>query len=196
MNQEQIPLHGEELAVAAWLSAHVSAHRYRHSLGVLEAVTGLASHHQVDPAPLRLAALMHDAARELDNERMLALAREWELPVREVDEQAPVLLHGRVALAMAQRELGLTDPAFVSAVKYHTAGHPRMSFSDKLFFLADHIEPGRGHPHIVRLRRLVNEDIDASMLYAIERTELYLTSIGGVADPDTDELKAMLAGNR
>lgn len=178
--------------LSAWLSSRVSQRRFRHSLGVLDAVTGLARHYGADRAPLRLAALLHDCAREMPAPLALLLAKELALPVRDVDCQAPVLLHGRLAAAMAGRDFGLSDPAMASAVIFHTAGHPQMSFSDKLFFLADHIEPGRGHERVEELRPLVFEDIDRAMLFAIECSEIHLAKAGGVIDPDTVELKAEL----
>lgn len=175
-----------------WLAARVSSRRYLHSLGVLEAVTGLAARYDADPAPLRLAALLHDSAREMPGELMLRVAADLGLPVRDVDRLAPVLLHGRIAAEMARRDFGITEPAVISAIVHHTAGHPRMTFSDKLFFLADHVEPGRTHPRAGRLRRLVTEDVDRAMLFAIEASERHLASMGGVIDPHTIELKALL----
>lgn len=181
-----------EEKLSAWLASQVSPGRLRHSLAVLEAAAGLAGHYAIDPAPLRLAALLHDCARELPAPQAFSLARELGLPVRDVDHRAPVLLHGRLGAAIARRDFGLSDPVVVSAVMYHTAGHPYMSFSDKLFYLADNIEPGRRHDGVEELRRLVLDDVDRAMLFAIECSEIHLGKTGGVIDPDTVELKAML----
>lgn len=181
-----------EADLEAWLAVRVPPQRLRHSLGVRDAVTELAEHYGADPAPLRIAALIHDSTREMPLPLALSLAKELGLPVREADLRAPVLLHGKLAAAMAEREFGLDDPAVQSAVRFHTAGHPGMSLSDKLFFLADHIEEGRSHPHTPELRQLAFKDVDKAMIYAINHTEHYLRSIDGVIDPDTIELKEKL----
>lgn len=180
--------------VRGWLGTRVSARRLLHSEGVLAAVTGLAAANHVEAAPLRLAALLHDCARELTDAELLRLALEWELPVRDVDRQSPVLLHGRVGLELARRELGGVDPAAASAVVYHTAGHPDMSLSDKLFYLADHIEPGRDFGRVEELRRLAQADIDAAVLLAVEINLEYLGATGKVVDPDTLALRDALSG--
>ncbi|MHB0866275.1 MAG: bis(5'-nucleosyl)-tetraphosphatase (symmetrical) YqeK [Thermoleophilia bacterium] len=181
-----------EARIASWLAQQVTPGRYRHSLGVRAAVTALASTHGVNAVPLRLAALLHDCLRELTDAQMLAQARASGLQVRAADEAAPVLLHGRLAAEIAINEFGLADPALLSAVTYHTAGHPRMSLSDKLFYLADHIEPNRDHGRIDELRRLTVTDVDGAILRAIELTEGYLGARGAIVDPDTMALKSFL----
>lgn len=186
------PLIKIEKKLAAWLRDRVSERRYRHSLGVIEAVTSLALHYRLDPHPLRLAALLHDSLREMPAEELLKLARRWQLPIRDADMRAPVLLHGRVAAELAEREFGLCDPVMASAMKYHTAGHARMSLSDKLFFLADTIEEGRTQPAVGELRGLAYEDADRAMLAAIESSVLHLEAIGAVVDPETLRLKQSL----
>src|SRR5665811_1307971 len=97
-----------------WLQARVSGGRYKHSLGVMEATTELARRHGVDQQPLRQAALLHDCAREFSNEDLVATAEEWQLPVREVDRRSPVLLHGKLAVVIGERELGLSCLLYTS----------------------------------------------------------------------------------
>ena len=160
----------------------------------MELVPALAQAHAVDPDPLRLAALLHDSARGMDDAAMLAAAEEWSLPVRDVDRECPVLLHARLAVELARRELGIDEPAVVSAVLYHTAGHPRMSLSDKLLFLADMIEPARSMAGVEQLRLVAYRDPDGALLLAIEINRRHLAARGRVMDPLTLELEKALAG--
>lgn len=181
-----------EAALKDWLKEKVSGHRYRHSLGVLEAAIALAGQYGVDAAPLRTAALVHDRARELPFDEMPVLAREWGIRVRPVDEEAPVLLHGRLSLVLARREMGVDDPLVTSAVLYHTSGHPEMSFSDKLFYLADHIEHGRELAHLEQIRSAAFDDVDQALLMAIDSNRDHLRKKGRPLDPDTLELRESL----
>jgi predicted HD superfamily hydrolase involved in NAD metabolism len=181
-----------EEELSKWLEGRVSRGRYEHSLGVMEAATQLARHHGVDEKPLRLAALMHDCAREYPNERLIACCEEWSLPIREVDRRSPVLLHGKVAVVIAEREMGVTDDAAVSAVRWHTAGHPGMSLSDKLFYLADVTEPTSEHDWVDELRALAQEDVDRAVLAAIGINVDHLDRTGRVVDPDTYALRELL----
>jgi len=181
-----------ETELMDWLEARVSGPRHRHSLEVMEAVTGLAERYEVDPSPLRQAALLHDCAREYGAAELVAAAEGWNLPVREVDRRSPVLLHGKIAVVIAERELDLTDPAMVSAVRWHTAGHPEMSLSDKLFYLADVLEPTSPFPWVPELRALAFENIDRAMLMAIEINTDHLDRTGRTVDPDTYQLRDFL----
>lgn len=168
-----------------WLQARVSDGRFRHSVGVLETVTALARFHKVDEAPLRQAALLHDCAREFSNEKLVAHAEDWGIEVRDVDRKSPVLLHGKLAVIIAERELGMTEPAMVSAVRWHTAGHPQMTLSDKLFYLADVLEPTRPHDWVLELRAVAHEDVDRAVLTAIDINVGHLIRTGRTVDPDT-----------
>jgi predicted HD superfamily hydrolase involved in NAD metabolism len=181
-----------EAELKIWLKEKVSGPRYRHSLGVLDAACELAEQYDVDEAPLMIAALVHDCARELPFGRMLSQAEKWGLEVRDVDRIAPVLLHGKLGLELARREKGVDDPLVTSAVLYHTAGHPEMSLSDKLFFLADHIEPGRSYAHREQLRAAAFDNVDQAVLMAIDTNREYLLGKGRPVDPDSLELRDVL----
>jgi len=177
-----------------WLQARVSGGRYRHSLGVMEAATELAQIHGVEPAPLRQAALLHDCAREFTNDELVATAEGWQLQIREVDRRSPVLLHGKLAVIIGERELGLGEPAIQSAVRWHTAGHPQMTLSDKLFYLADVTEPTRHYAWVEGLRALARKDVDQAVLMAIGINTDHLDRTGRTVDPDTYDLRDLLMG--
>jgi predicted HD superfamily hydrolase involved in NAD metabolism len=178
----------------AWLRGRVSERRFLHSLGVRESVADLARIHGVETEPLAQAALLHDCAREMSGAEMLARSQEWGIPVRDVDRRSPVLLHGRLAVAIADRELGIDEPRIVSAVLHHTAGHPQMSLSDKLFFLSDHIEPTRRFAWVDELKAAAGEDVDRAMLMAVDINIRHLLATGRTIDPWTLELRRSLTG--
>ncbi len=181
-----------ENRIMKWLAVKVDRGRYAHSLRVMELIPQLAEAHGVAPMPLRLAALLHDSARGMSDEEMLAAAERWKVAVRPLDRDCPVLLHGRLAVELARRELGVNEPAVVTAVLYHTAGHPRMSLSDKLLFLADMIEPARRIERVDELRSVSFRDVDRAMLLAIAINRRHLAARGRPMDPVTLELEQAL----
>ncbi len=176
----------------AWLALKVNRGRFDHSLRVMETAPKLATAHGAAAEPLELAALVHDSARGMSDSEMLAAAGGWGLPVRPIDRSYPILLHGRLAVEMVRSELEIDDPDVLSAVLYHTAGHPQMNLSDKLLFLADIIEPARTIPRAGELRKLAFEDVDRAMLVAIEINREHLKARGRPMDPVTFELEQAL----
>jgi predicted HD superfamily hydrolase involved in NAD metabolism len=142
-------------------SAHsrLSKERYGHTLRVADTAEDLAEVHNLDKNRARLAALLHDAARETGPEEFLRLAHEWDLPVGEPERESPKLLHGPVAAELARRELGIEDGEVLEAVRAHTTGRPGMGPLALVLYVADKIEPARDYPSVGRLRELARENL-------------------------------------
>ena len=137
----------------------LSAKRYGHTLRVANAAENLARVHGLDRGRARLAALLHDAAREMPSEEFLGLADSWNLPVGQPERESPKLLHGPVAAELARRELGVEDGEVLDAIREHTTGRPEMGPLSLVLYVADKVEPARDYPSVGRLRRLSREDL-------------------------------------
>ena len=144
---------------AALARSRLSEKRYGHTVRVADTAEDLARAHHLDEKRARLAALLHDAARETEPEEYLRLADKWEIPVGEPERQSPKLLHGPVAAELARRELGIEDGEVLEAVRAHTTGKPGMGPLALVLFVADKIEPARDYPSVGRLRELAREDL-------------------------------------
>jgi predicted HD superfamily hydrolase involved in NAD metabolism len=121
----------------------LSAKRYGHTLRVANTAEDLARAHGLDPGRARLAALLHDAARETSSEEFLDLADDLGLSVGEPERESPKLLHGPVAAELARRELGVEDEGVLEAIRDHTTGRPGMGPLSLVLYVADKIEPAR-----------------------------------------------------
>jgi predicted HD superfamily hydrolase involved in NAD metabolism len=143
----------------AFARSRLSKERYGHTLRVADTAEDLAEVHNLDKNRARLAAILHDAARETGPEEFLRLAHEWDLPVGEPERQSPKLLHGPVAAELARRELGIEDGEVLEAVRAHTTGRPGMGPLALVLYVADKIEPARDYPSVGRLRELARENL-------------------------------------
>ncbi|CAA9492870.1 MAG: Hydrolase (HAD superfamily), YqeK [uncultured Rubrobacteraceae bacterium] len=148
----------------------LSAKRYGHTLRVAKTAEVLAHAHGLDPARARLAALLHDAARETPSEEFLGLAEDLGLSVGEPERESPKLLHGPVAAELARRELGVEDEGVLEAIRDHTTGRPGMSSLSLVLYVADKIEPARGYPSVDNLRRLARRDLRAAAAESLRRS--------------------------
>lgn len=153
--------------------------RLRHTLGVRDTAVELASLHGVSMQAAALAAMLHDLAKPLPLERMQALTREYGLELPEEITADGNLLHGPLAAAIAERELGVRDEAVLSAIACHTTGKKGMTDLDKVLFIADAIEPNRmDYPGLADMRRLAKTDLTAAVLLSMRRTKEYVLARG------------------
>ena len=147
----------------------LSDKRYGHTVRVADTAEDLAQIHSLDPNRTRLAALLHDAARETEPEDYLRLADEWGLAVGEPERKSPKLLHGPVAAELARRELGVEDEEVLEAIRVHTVGAAGIGELALALYVADKIDPARDYPSVGRIRDLAREDLYGAAAESLRR---------------------------
>ena len=153
--------------------------RLAHTLGVRSTAVALAALHGAPLQAAGIAAMLHDIAKPLPLSEMQALARRYGLNVPQEILESGNLLHGPLAAAIAEHELGIDDPRVLSAIACHTTGKAGMTMLDKVLFLADAIEPSRAdYPGLAEMRALAQTDLDAAVLLSMRRTQEYVLSRG------------------
>ena len=186
-----------ETRIRAWTQTQVSPGRFAHIEGVVATADALGHQHMPAAVPaLRLAGWIHDAAKERPDDELIALAEAGGYPVRPVERAFPVLLHGAAAITLTREQFGLDDPVVIAAVLAHTTGRAGMTLPDKLFYLADLIEPSRTYGWIDQVRVLVQQDVDQALLFAVTYQLRRLLKHGAVIDPRALEMRndLLLAG--
>ena len=168
--------------------ARLSDKRYGHTVRVADTAESLAREHGLDPARTRLAALLHDAARETEPEEYLRLADEWGLPVGDPERQSPKLLHGPVAAELARRELGVEDDEVLAAIRAHTVGRAGMGPLALALYVADKIEPARDYPSVGRIRDLARKDLREAATESLRRAIAYNEGRGKSIHPASREM--------
>ena len=156
-------------AADAFARERLSEKRYGHTVRVADTAESLARKHGLDPAQTRLAALLHDAARETEPDEFLRLAKEWNLSVGEPERQSPKLLHGPVAAKLARRELGVADEEVLAAIRVHTIGAAEMGPLALALHVADKIEPARDYPSVGKIRDLASSDLREAAAESLRR---------------------------
>ncbi len=168
--------------------SRLSERRYGHTVRVADTAERLAELHNLDPERTRLAALIHDAAREMKKDEYLQIAEEWSLPFGDFERENPKLLHGPVAAEMARRSLGVEDEEVLDAVSEHTVGRAGMGDVSLALYLADKIEPERDYPSVERIREMARGDLRAATAEAVGRAIAYSEMRGKAVHPASREM--------
>ena len=164
--------------IKAMLKTDLSAERYVHSLAVLKEAESLGWQYNQDEAAMekiRLAALLHDCAKNFCAERPFAeidaLCRKHNAILDGFFKDAPSLAHGFVGAALAEVKYGIIDADAKSAIACHTFGRPKMTIIDKIIYIADFIETTRPTNEArSHARKLAYEDLDAAMIFILRNT--------------------------
>ncbi|HWI51333.1 MAG TPA: bis(5'-nucleosyl)-tetraphosphatase (symmetrical) YqeK [Symbiobacteriaceae bacterium] len=167
------------------LAERVQGERLAHVYRVVETARTLADRFGVSRTQAETAALMHDYARAMPEAELLAEGRRLGLLTDPVEEAQPLLLHGPVAAALLAERGAITDPAVLSAIRWHTTGCAHMSRLDMVIWLADYIEPGRSFPGLAELRALAEQDLEGALLKALDGTIGYVLHRGWPLHPST-----------
>lgn len=165
------------------LQTRLSPKRYAHSLGVANTAAGLAGLYGGDIQRAYLAGLLHDYCRETPSGVLLDLAVEHNLYNDEVDLLQPDLLHGPVGAWQLEQDGIVHDAQILSAIRWHTTGHPEMDQLGRIIYIADYIEPNRTFPGVDDLRKIARRELDLSVLAGLDHTIGFLLSQGAFLHP-------------
>ncbi len=170
--------------------SRLSDKRYEHTINVKKMAVKLAKHYGADEEQAALAALLHDAAKEISKDEMCAIMQAHPEYAEGGEARPTPVWHGVCASILARTEWGVTDEAVLSAIACHTAGKPGMTQLDKILYLADMTSAERDWPGVEKLRKLELKDLDAAMLAALKQTNDFVLS-GQTAGP---HVKSCLRG--
>lgn len=149
----------------------------------------LADDHKLDKVRVDFAAAAHDIARAEANHLLLAEAQTAGIPITNVDEDNPMLLHGPVGAERLRANLGVNDEEILEAVYWHTTALATMGSIAKVVFLADKMDLSKAsrYPHIGRVRELAADDLNKAIAEFLKGDLIRLLSEGKMAHPSSIE---------
>ncbi|HEL1770975.1 bis(5'-nucleosyl)-tetraphosphatase (symmetrical) YqeK [Streptococcus suis] len=160
--------------------------RFQHVLGVEQAALDLADQYGCDPKKASLAALLHDYAKEAEDQVFLDLIAKYDLD-KDLLNWDNNIWHGVVGAYKIAEDFGLEDEEIFQAIQRHTIGAGQMTLLDKVLYVADYIEPNRDFPGVEEARRIAKESLDKAVAYETAQTISYLAKKGIPIYPQTLE---------
>ena len=162
--------------------------RYRHTMGVCYTACSLAMRYDVDMDDARMAGLLHDCAKSMDDNELTRFCKKHDLDITDAEKKSPHLLHSKVGAYLAKRDFGVDDEEILHAIEVHTTGCPNMSMLDMVIFVADYIEPNRFEaPRLTEIRQMAFKDIVSAVVMILDDTIFYVRERGMYLDPLTED---------
>jgi len=176
------------------LQRRLKKSRFAHSIGVANTAVKLSEKFGVDVNKAYVAGLLHDCAREFENEDLPAEAVKRGIKIGEVEKVAPILLHAYIGAKMVTEIYGVNDEEIIQAIYRHTVGAKNMSALDKIIYFADMIEPGRNYPGVDKLRELAetSNNLDEIILTALGESIIFVVQKGALLHPSTIDARNYL----
>lgn len=170
------------------LKGELDRERYEHTLGVMYTSAALAMCHGADLDQALLAGLLHDCAKCISSKNKIKLCKKYHLGISETEYQNPSLLHAKLGAFLAAKKYHIHDKEILNAIASHTTGRPHMSLLEKIVYIADYMEPGRGGlPNMDDVRRLAFQDIDECLYRILKDSLAYLETKGITIDTMTEK---------
>ena len=174
------------------LKEDIGPYRYNHSIGVMNTSIELAKHYGCSIEKAALAGLLHDCGKLQGEINLLKMADDFDIILDNVMKKNKELIHGPLGEALAKRKYHVIDKDVLNAIRFHTTGRENMSILEKIVYLADVIEPSRNFDGIEKIREMAYEDIDTSILYAIDSTVKFIIQRGNLIHLDTIKARNQL----
>ena len=179
------------------LQRRLNKNRFAHSIGVANTAVKLAKRFGVDETKAYIAGLLHDCAREFENDELPAQAERRGIKIGEVERAMPLLLHAYISAKMIKEIYGVDDAEIAQAIYRHTVGARDMTPLDKIIYFADMIEPNRNYPGVEKLRALAETaDLDEILLTAFSETIAFVIQKNSLIHPDTVAARNFLLLNK
>ena len=173
--------------IDTYLKENLSKKRYEHSLLVAKEAKSLAKIYHVDEEKAYLAGLIHDIAKELSEEENNYWIKKGNLADDLKNENYKKIRHADIGAIIAKEKYNL-DNDICNAIKYHTIGNKNMDTLAKIIYIADKIGRKEIPKELIPIKDLVKKDLNAALIYFIEKQNKNLISKNITPHKNTEAL--------
>lgn len=166
-----------------YIKSNLKESRYIHTLGVAEYAVKLAEINGVNPDRAEIAALIHDAAKNMSIDDQMKILNDNNYVIDDIMKESPQILHGPVSAILARNLMGIEDEEVIDAVMYHSTGRKNMSTLEKIIYISDYIEPNRNFPGVDEIRKTTFENLDKGVLLGLSNSIMYVLKNGNMIHP-------------
>ncbi len=160
----------EPISLRQQLKKELKPERYYHSINVCNMASEMAEIFGFSKGKAYLAGILHDCAKCISYQKMLAMCEDLDVTLDEYERETPALIHAKLGEKVAIAHYGIYEKEILEAIRYHTLGHPKMGNIAKIVYVADMLEPSRNFEGIDKLREIAKKDLDLAVYECTKKT--------------------------
>ena len=162
----------------------LSEKRFYHSECVVERCIEFAQKYNVDIEKMKIAAILHDIAKEISNENQIKMAEEYGLKLDEIEKKHIPLIHAKLGAEIAKKDFACSED-ICEAIKWHTTGKENMSIMEKILFMADATGKDRSFDNTEYLYKLAKDDLDNAIIELLKKSIPDMMNKNIIIHPDS-----------
>lgn len=166
------------------LESSLSQKRYLHCLHTKTYAIELAKSLNFDPAIAGFCGLVHDLAKEIDDEVAKKLIKRYEPQSINLEKYK---LHQEVGYIILKHIFQI-DEAIAHSIRVHTSLALELSLLDKIVFMADKLCQGRKWEGIQKIRDLSLRDFDQAFKIVVQKTREFNLDKGIELTPEQEQI--------
>ncbi len=140
--------------------------RFVHVLSTAKIAKKIALSNNEDTNRAYVAGILHDIAKGLSNDEILAIMEEFYPSKLKEDSFS---YHAYVSEYIALHEFGITDKKILKAIRSHCLATKNMSKLDKIIYCADKLEESRPFASTLNdIRKIAYDDIDRCFILVMK----------------------------
>ncbi|MCG2725036.1 MAG: nicotinate (nicotinamide) nucleotide adenylyltransferase [Elusimicrobia bacterium] len=154
-----------------WLKLNLNRKRFRHCKEMTKLALELADKYGVDLEKTAIATLLHDAARDLRENKLKLWANKNRKKIpffRFIMDNAPLIFHSYMSADIARSKFFIKDRDILNAIKLHAIGALRMSILGKIVYVSDIAGKDRDAAFAATIRKEAFFNIDAAFFSALK----------------------------
>ena len=174
--------------VISKLSEKLKPSRLEHSIGVMNTAAELAKRFGADEKKARIAGILHDCAKWMDENEGYRFCESHNIELDEVSKNNYAIVHQYIGAVLAKDEFGIDDKEILDAIRCHATGKENMSTLEKIIHVADMTESSRNkkpYDGLSELRELCKTNLDKAVIFGLELSMMHVISKGKLVHPDT-----------
>ena len=172
-------------AINEYVKEKLSEKRYNHSIAVMNRAGELAKLYGANEKDCMYAGLIHDVAKEVPKNQCLLLAEELGVALDEIEKNNLLLVHAKIGAYIAKKRFNLSDE-ICDAVRTHTTACANMTLLQKIIYIGDYTSADRDYDVAKEAYKIVVNDLDEAILFALKSTFIDLLDRKILIHPDAN----------